>query len=42
MAEQYHPASLGTLMPDTPPIDTLNFRKFQTRNPIARWTFTNF
>jgi len=29
-------------MPDTPPIDTLNFRKFQTRNPIARWTFTNF
>ncbi len=29
-------------MPDMPPVDTLNFRKFQTRNPIARWTFANF
>ncbi len=30
-------------MPEQQPrIDTLNFRKFQTRNPIARWTFSNF
>jgi SAM-dependent methyltransferase len=30
-------------MADTPPpVDTLNFRKFQTKNPIARWTFAHF